>query len=504
MISLKKKQIEALGFRSSAKFSEIEIKKLSIDSRTIKKATAFVSLDGTSNQGKDYVFEAIQARCAAVFVNAKYKKEIEKHEDFDTNLPIFFAKNFDSAVAELVATFYDHPSRKLTVYAITGTNGKTTIAKSIYECLMGLKHKAAYIGPLGAYIANDQIDLSHTTPHLVELTELVAKAVKKKVKTVILEASSHGIVQNRLGAIEIDGAIFTNLTQDHLDYHETMIDYFNAKRKLFEKLLKEKKKNMQAIIACYNQYGANLASWLSNQRGQVTITTIGDGFDYSLKTIQPRWQGYSADVESEEESFKLQTSMLGVYNLYNLLTAQLVLEKLGISREKALEQIEKLQPPEGRMEVINAVGNRKIVIDYAHTPDSLEASLTTLYQLNPVRVICVFGCGGDRDKTKRAIMGKVASKNSDFTIITNDNPRSEDQQSIVNDIKEGFESSNYIVVFERERAIHVGLQMLGIQEVLLIAGKGHEDYQIIADSIVEFSDHKWVKKLLKRMDYTEK
>ena len=369
---------------------------------------------------------------------------------------------------------------------------------------MGLKHKAAYIGTLGAYIANDQIDLSHTTPHIVELTELVAKAVKKKVKTVILEASSHGIVQNRLGAIEIDGAIFTNLTQDHLDYHETMIDYFNAKRKLFEKLLKEKKKNKQAIIACYNEHGANLAKWLSSKRDQVTITTIGDGFDYSLKTIKPRWQGYSADVESEEESFKLQTSMLGVYNLYNLLTAQLVLERLEISREKALEQIKKLQPPEGRMQVINAAGNRKIVIDYAHTPDSLEACLTTLYQLNPVRVVCVFGCGGDRDKTKRAIMGKVASKNSDFTIITNDNPRSEDQQSIVNDIKEGFESSNYIVVFERERAIHVGLQMLGIQEVLLIAGKGHEDYQIIADSIVEFSDQKWVKKLLKRMDYTEK
>lgn len=232
------------------------------------------------------------------------------------------------------------------------------------------------------------------------------------------------------------------------------------------------------------------------------MITLGDEGHANLVSIQPRWQGYRATLLWAQKSYQFQTSMLGTFNLWNMAAVFIAISMLGFRNEDVLKYISQCDAPQGRMEVIKAPGGRHIVIDYAHTPDALENALKTLQELNPIRIVVVFGCGGDRDKTKRPTMGKVASNMSDFVILTNDNPRSEDEQSIVNDIKEGIEGSHYIVVFERDKAIRAGLQILGVQEALLIAGKGHENTQIIHDKILSFSDKDEVLSAIKELDFT--
>ena len=498
-MKLTRSQWEKMGWETDYKKS-IEFKTLTDDSRECRKNAAFIAFDSETSPAVRYVFQALEKKAIAVFIDSRYRNEIESSEAYTEQL-FFYSKNFYKSASDLVSLYFDHPEEKISLVAITGTNGKTTIALAMHQALNYMKLKSAYVGTLGAQFAGETMTkLQNTTPPYFKNFQLISQAVKKKNRFAIFEASSHGIVQNRIYRLPWKVAIFTNLTPDHLDYHVTLENYYQAKKKLFEIFINNKDNDERfAIINTYNDFGQRLATELHNDGVQIESVNV-DG-DFSINEIEATWEGYRASITYREETVLMKTRFIGLHNIFNMVSVYAALLKFESNRNKVLEAIAAVKPPAGRLEIINAPGGRKIVIDYAHSPDSLEMALKTIQELNPIRTITIFGCGGDRDNSKRPLMGRVATLYSDFVIITNDNPRSEDPQSIANDIKAGTENSNYIVVFERDRAIRVGLQILGMQEVLLIAGKGHEETQEIEGKLIKFNDKKNVKKALKEQEY---
>lgn len=497
-----------LGWDTSFKKSSVEIKKPVLDSRKVSKGSAFFAYDGTHVSGKDFLFEALEKGASAVFVDIRHKKEILEDDRFSSNLPIFFGLHFRKIAGQTISFLLGDPSKSLEVIGITGTNGKTTTALFLQQTLEKLKQKTAYIGTLGFSLGREKKDLGLTTPDVISVHQLLEKSLKKKAVYAILEASSHGLWQGRLEGVEFNLGIFTNLTQDHLDYHEDMESYYEAKKILFLRLLEIARKYPKAvygaIIGTDTSYGKRLAKEIKSLSPPFPVITVGEEGDAKLTQIRPSWNGYRALLIWAQKTYKLKTSLLGRFNLENFAFAFLALLLLGFEADEILPYMQKLSAPEGRMEVIKGPQGRHIVIDYAHTPDALQNLLETVAELNPIRIILVFGCGGNRDKGKRPLMGRIANRMADFTIITNDNPRNEDPQSIVNDIKQEMKGSNFIVVFERDKAIHTGLTLLGPQEVLVIAGKGHENYQILKDKTIHFSDKEVATKLLASMKYDNK
>ncbi|MCS6985181.1 MAG: UDP-N-acetylmuramoyl-L-alanyl-D-glutamate--2,6-diaminopimelate ligase [Leptospiraceae bacterium] len=490
----------AMGWHTPGKRSEIKLRKLVSDSRLVRKGYGFLALDGLHNKGKDFIFEALRKGASAVFVAAKYEAEIVTHPDYESSQPIFFSSDFFKALGRLVSWFYGDPTRSQMVIGVTGTNGKTTIAMAFYDTLKRMGHRAAYIGTLGIYLNESKMENPLTTPDLISLHSYLSLAERKKIRYVAIEASSIGLHQGRLSGVLWNLAVFTNLSQDHLDYHQTMENYFEAKKILFQEILEQSRHYPKAVFGVIvhtdTQWGIKLLSYLRAENASFPIITLGPNGDAQLVSIEPSWSGYCAILWFGQKSYQLKTKFLGRYNLMNLATVFLGLRLLGFEAEPILSAISQLSPPPGRLEVIAASENRHVVIDYAHTPAALENLLKCIDELNPVRIIVIFGCGGERDKEKRPQMGKVASQFADFIILTNDNPRSEDPQQIINDIKKGITTSQYVVMPDREKAIRIGLQILKAQEVLVVAGKGHENYQLIQGKRIPFSDREVVLRLL--------
>lgn len=501
-----KADFSAYGWKSSAKIDEIEVKNVTTDSRDVKKNTAFFAYDGVNFKGKDFIWSALKNNAAAVFLDSAYEAEVYANPQFAPSLPIFFSQNFHEAAGQTISLFMGEPSRHLECIGVTGTNGKTTITLAFYRLFLLLNKRAGYIGTLGTYLRLEKMPTSLTTPALIDNQRILQKAYKKRIIYMAIEASSHGLNQGRLSGVDWNLGIFTNLSPEHLDYHESMQNYYESKKILFEQLVATDKRVpgivVGAVIHVNNPWGIKLHQWLIDQKPSFPILSLGDGGNATITEIIRSWQGYRSSLLFAQKKYELKTRMLGDFNLYNMASVFLGSLLMGLDPDETLEAIGQQEPPPGRMEVLTAAGNRHIVIDYSHTPDALENALRTLQELAPVRVICVFGCGGDRDKEKRPLMGAVSSKNADFTILTNDNPRNEDPQHIINQIKEGIDTRNYVVVYERDRAIRAGLQITGVQEVLLIAGKGHEDYQIIKDKKIRFSDRNTVQKLLNEIEFS--
>lgn len=439
---------------------------IKIDSRKVSPGDTFIALKGVKSDGNDYIDDAIK-RGATKIVCESGKYDVETIIVDDTKE---YLKNY------LYDNYYDK-IKDLKLIGMTGTNGKTTTCFLIYQALNKLDIKCAYIGTIGFYIDDEKRILNNTTPNLYEIYNMLLECVDKNIEYVVMEVSSQGIAMGRVETLEFTYAIFSNLTQDHLDYHKTMEEYALAKQKLF-------KHTKYAIVNSDDKYSDYFL--LDNEN-----ITYGKDGDYKISNIECSLDGSKFKLNDEEYFTKL----IGEYNVYNMSVVIILLKLLKINSIKDI--VSKLDSPNGRMDIIKYNDNN-IIIDYAHTPDAVEKIIKEVSKIRHNRVITVIGCGGNRDKTKRPIMGKIATDLSDYVIFTSDNPRHEDPKKIINDVVCKLDNDNYKIIIKRKKAIKSAIQMLSKNDILLVLGKGHEEYQIIKDKIIPFSDKNIVIKYTRR------
>ena len=444
------------------------------DSRKIKPGDTFVALR-EYHDGHQYVIDAIKRGAKKVVV-----------EEGDYDVETLVVENTKDYLINYLKKHYYEQIKDLNLIGITGTNGKTTTCFLIYEALNQLGIKCGYIGTIGFYLDKKVKDLNNTTPDILELYMLLIEAKNKGYSHVVMEVSSHALDQKRVEGLLYDTAIFTNLTYEHQDYHKTMENYALTKQKLFNKL----KNNGKTIINnddLYKDY------FLSD-------TSITYGFkksDYQIIKYEVNSSGTKFFVKKQNKIETYQMKLIGKYNIYNMLSVIIYLQSLNIDEEKIKEIVKNLNPPTGRLDKIDYQKNM-IIIDYAHTPDAVENILLALEPLKENKIYTIIGCGGNRDKEKRPIMGKIATELSDYVIITSDNPRDEDPNKIANDMIQNIDTDNYEIIINRKNAINRGIQMLEKSDILLILGKGHEKFQVIGNDKIEFDDKKIVLDIIRR------
>lgn len=437
------------------------------DSRKVEKGDTFVALK-YSNDGHQYIEDAIKRGAISV---------VAEHGLYSVDTLI--VKDTHEYLVNYLKNNYWDEIKDLKIIGMTGTNGKTTTCYLLHKALNMLGEKSAYIGTIGFYIDEKIKDLENTTPDILEIYEMLLKAKNENCKYVVMEVSSHALSLNRVKGLEFDMALFSNLTQDHLDYHHTIDNYLNAKKKLFTMLKNDK----LAIINIDDKYYKDFIMEENNNK------------TYGFKDSNYQITKYNYNLN--ESNFAIddcdiyKTKLIGKYNIYNLTLVIAALNNLGFDYEQISKVIENLDSPSGRMDKI-MYGNNAIIIDYAHTPDAVENVLLTAKELNPNHIYVIVGCGGDRDKTKRPIMGEIAVNNANCVIFTSDNPRTEDPDEIIHDIVQKLDKKNYEIEVNREKAIIRGIQLLKENDILMILGKGHENYQIIGKDKIFFDDKKVV------------
>lgn len=445
------------------------------DSRKIKPGDIFVALRGISSDGHSYINKAIENGATKIIAEeGNYSVETIIVEDTRKYLNEYLKENYNSFLDEM------------NLIAITGTNGKTTTAKLIHDSLNMVGSKTAYIGTIGFYIGEKICDLPNTTVDVCDTYDLLMKAYDQGCNNVVMEISSHSAVMGRIETLNFDYAIFTNLTQDHLDYHKTMGNYALAKQVVFKKL----KPNGVAIINDDDKYK------------EYFLLETNRNITYGFQSGDFKVQDYTMTSEETMFSYSYQgqiyhasTKLLGKYNVYNNLALITTLTILGLKQEKILEILPKLQAPVGRMEIIKYKTNN-IIIDYAHTPDAIEKIMSTLKEITKGNTYVVFGCTGDRDRLKRPIMTEYVANHSKYFIITNDDPHFEDPAQIVDDMTKDLEHTNYEICLDREEAIIKGINMLNENDALFILGKGHEEVMVIKDKKIPFNDRKVVEEYI--------
>lgn len=432
------------------------------NSKKVVNGDTFIALKGIKNDGHTFIEEAI---------NNGAKLIIAEYGMYKVDTVI--VPDTHNYLCEYLKNMYDYIFDEIKIVGITGTNGKTTTAYLTSKALNDLGITSGYIGTIGFFIDKKIKDLDNTTPDILEIYEMLLTCYEKKCKYVIMEVSSQALSMNRLDGLKFDYAVFTNLTEDHLDYHKTMEDYALAKQKLFKNI----KKSGYAIINNDDEYKDYYL--LDNQN----ITYGFNDCDYKIDNYK---------VENNKSLFTLNDeeyiiNLLGKYNVYNLSVIIILLKLIGYKYENIKNELLRLNAPSGRMEQINYNDNL-IIIDYAHTPDAVEKIITAVREFSKGKVVTLIGCGGNRDKNKRPIMAEIATKLSDFVIFTSDNPRFEKPEDILNDMTKNLDISNYEVEINRKEAINKGIQKLVKNDILLLLGKGHENYQIIGSTKYEFSD----------------
>ena len=460
-----------------------EISGISSDSRKVRNGDLFLAYPGEESDGRNYIENAIENGASAIV--AEYKIPPVQNK----TIPIIQIKNLKQHVGKIADRFFGSPSKDIQIIGVTGTNGKTSTCFYIAEILNQMNIKTAVIGTTGYGIPGNLKELSNTTPGPVELQKIFFKLKNMGVKTVAMEVSSHALVQDRISNIEINAAVFTNLSQDHLDYHQNMFEYANAKKILF---------TLPSIkYASCNIDDAEGKGWFSE-------------FYHKIKNIA----GYSANSSNTENTFsviehkldinglefsfeynnsihQIKTELIGHFNISNILAAVSILTMMRYDLTEIVKCCSSLTAVPGRMQIFrsNLENSPLAVVDYAHTPDALDNALTALRKQCKNKLICVFGCGGNRDRKKRSLMAKAVEKHSDLIIVTNDNPRFENELQIIEDIKTGFSSTKNIEIEpDRKKAIDLALSLGKHGDIILIAGKGHEEYQIINGLKSHFSD----------------
>ena len=460
-----------------------EIEGISYNSKKTQAKDIFVCLTGEHVDGHEYAEEAL--------INGAIACVVERRLAIDA--PQIVVHSTSEAIAEISNIFYAEPSNKLNIIGVTGTNGKTTVSHLIQKLYEGFEKKCVLIGTLGNKFTSDQTyhDTKHTTPQAPELQKLLYNVNKRCFDNVVMEVSSHSLVQHRVDYLDFNGAVLTNITQDHLDYHITMANYFRAKSLLFERLII----GDFAVINEDDEYAEKIKEVINTS---VNIYTYGikKKADVMAKDISFSKQGASFTCVIEEKEYKTSLLMNGMFSIYNVLAAISVAKALNFDIEKSLNILSKISGVAGRFEIVK--NNPMVIVDYAHTPDGLENVLKATREITPKegKLICLFGCGGDRDATKRPKMGTIAESLADKTIITSDNPRSENPQQIITDILAGFKSTTDVIVEpDRELAIKEAYKIATESDVILIAGKGHEDYQILANETIHFDDREKVREI---------
>jgi len=462
---------------------------ISCNSKLVCNNFIFVAIKGTRENGNRFIDEAIDRGAKTVIVSSDVYRRPSS-----VKIPFIKVKDTRRALAELAVAFYGNPSAKIKVVGITGTNGKTTISYLIEALLKEAKVLPSVIGTVNYRFKDKIFPSKNTTPGPIELQSMLAQMQKEGINYCLMEVSSHALDQGRTEGINFHSAIFTNLTQDHLDYHRTLKNYFNAKAKLFKNI------NPAAFVVINNDdsYAARLKKLT---RAKIITYGIENNADIVAKNIKFCASHAEFILSTPKVKANFKTRLLGKYNVYNILAtvAWAIQEGFDISLVKS--SIEGFFHVPGRLEKIDFDGRFSVFVDYAHTEDALRNIIQTLRQFARKRIIVVFGCGGERDKTKRPKMGKVVSELSDYAIITNDNPRSEDPQEIIRDIKRGMRKTNFCVIPERLDAIKKSLSLAKAGDIVLVAGKGHENCQIIKDTIMHFNDREAIEGCLKSMNY---
>ena len=459
------------------------------DSRKLTVNSVFVAVKGYATDGHRYILDAISKGAIAVILedNNSVPDEIFVHE----KIAKILVNDSRKALAEISNAFFKEPSKKLKLIGITGTNGKTTTAYYIKSILETAGHKTGLAGTIANYIGDKEVKSSLTTPESDEMNELLLQMYNEGCSYAVMEVSSHSLVLKRVYALHFSGAVFTNITSDHLDFHGSFENYLNAKKILFESLT-------QSAFGVYNADDKNSLVLVNDSPAKLISYGAAPGADFIIEDINFDLNGTSFKIKYDGKEYPVSTSLIGGFNAYNACGAFAVTVLHGVDPEKAVEGINKTKQVPGRFEVVGS-GNKKIIVDYSHTADSLEKALISINQITDgkIPVYTVFGCGGNRDRTKRPVMGKIASDMSSRIYITSDNPRTEDPYEIINEIKEGISNNNFEVIESREEAIAAAIKNAEENSVVLIAGKGHETYQEINGVRHHFSDKEIAEKYLK-------
>ena len=467
--------------------THIIIDTVQFDSRNVGKGDVFVAVKGTLSDGHKYIDKAIES--GAIAIVAEKLPENQKEG-------ITYIEVSDSAYAlgVIASNYFDNPSEKLNLIGVTGTNGKSTVVTLLYRLFTRLGYKTGLLSTIGNIVGNNTIPSTHTTPDPIALNQLLDKMVTEGCAYAFMEVSSHAIHQERIAGITFKGGIFTNISHDHLDYHNTFSEYIGAKKKFFSDL-------PESAFALINKDDVNGQVMVQNSKAKPYTYSLKSLADFKAKILENTIEGIQMEIDGNQ----VFTRLVGRFNAYNILTVYATAHLLGFDDLEILTVLSGLKTAEGRFDLVKSKGSITAIIDYAHTPDALENVLTTIQQIRNgnERIITVVGCGGDRDKDKRPVMGKISCNYSDQVVFTSDNPRSEDPLVIIEEMKSNLDPDHYkkyLVMVNREEAIKTACSMAASGDIILIAGKGHEKYQEINGEKLPFDDKEKVKNILKLME----
>jgi UDP-N-acetylmuramoyl-L-alanyl-D-glutamate--2,6-diaminopimelate ligase len=472
--------LEALPVLEIIGTQDPEISSLVYDSRNSTAGALFFALPGSTKDGADFAHLAVLNGAVAVVAKRFIK-------DLPASIPQVLVENPRAFMALAASKFYGHPSGKLKVVGITGTNGKTTTSFLTRHILTEAGKSCGLVGTVVYAVGIEETPATRTTPESPDLQNLLAEMLVAGNKAVAMEVSSHALVLNRVDAIDFDVAVFSNLSQDHLDFHGDMESYFRAKALLFEKLKLSPKSPRRAVINIDDRFGHRLVDMY---RKDLPVITYGLGAQANFRASNIRFEpnGTNFCLQAKGREYLVRLPLIGLFNVYNALAAIASASALGVEIRQAVAALARAPQIPGRLQRVQAKRNFQVFVDYAHTPDALENVLRTLKELIPNRIITVFGCGGDRDRAKRPLMAAAAEKFSDLVIATTDNPRTEKPEAILSDIRAGFSRRGYEIIPDREAAIFRAVDLAEAGDIVLIAGKGHETYQEINGRKIPFDD----------------
>jgi len=466
---------------------EVDISGIAYDSRRVKPGCLFICISGFKTDGHLYIEQAVKNGAAAVLT--------EREIDFPKDLTIIKTADSRQALSVAAANFYGRPTHDLRVIGVTGTNGKTTTTHLIRAILQEAGLKTSIMGTLYAQVDNKTVDFGRTTPEALEIEGFMRTGLDSGARYAVMEVSSHALALYRVSEIDFNVAVFTNLTQDHLDYHDSMENYMAAKQRLFA-MIPPQEGNL-AVVNADDGYARDFI-----RAAKTPIITYAINYESDVKAINVKnsLKGSSFTVCYQDRTFNIKMKLIGLFSVYNALAAVAVALAEGVSPDIIKKALQKVEGVPGRFEQVDAGQDFTMVVDYAHTPDGLENILRTGRELTESRLITVFGCGGDRDRGKRPLMGEVAASYSDFCVVTSDNPRSEDPEAIIDDIVPGLDKvkdSRYAIISDRREAIRHAIYLARKGDLIIIAGKGHETYQLIKDKMLDFDDKKVAIEILK-------
>ncbi len=469
---------------------------LEYDSRNVSSQTLFVAVQGYEIDGHDFVAHAVEMGASVVLVSRERVSDFAS--EFGDRVVVLCAADTRRALSKVSSVFYDEPSSKLHVTGVTGTNGKTSFTYLLESVYKSAGLKCGVMGTVNYRWGENVMDAPNTTPESRDVQEILSMMYDSGVTHVIMEVSSHALDLGRVLDVEFDTAVFTNLTGDHLDFHGDMDSYFDAKMKLFEQLASGSKKSLTAVLNGEDCYSEKIEERLCQSNVKILKYGMSSGLSIEAlgDSMKNRITGFEYTLGYDGEKFPVSLGLCGKFQMFNSLAAFGAAIAAGLDAKSTVSGLENLKNVPGRLEVIDSGLGFCVIVDYAHTSDALLKLLQSVNEMDHGRIITVFGCGGDRDKTKRPEMGGIALANSHVAIVTSDNPRTETPGDIIEDIVKGMDGGNYEVEVDRERAIEEAVSMAQEGDIIVIAGKGHEDYQILGVDKIHFDDREMARKYI--------